>query len=104
MTAPKELRSLVDRIERLDEEIKGLNDDKRDLYAEAKSGGFDVKALKAVIAYRRKDPAEAEELNAVVETYLAALGAGTPIATRVHAHDDDGIPAFLDRRKSVEAA
>lgn len=116
MTAPKELRSIVERIERLDEEIKGLNDDKRDLYAEAKSSGFDVKALKAVIAYRRKDPTEAEEHSLIVETYLAALAPetvrGTVPATRVHAHEAKPAPSYelpdippaLDRRKTVEAA
>lgn len=96
-----QLKSFVDRIERLETEVKELNSDKSDVYAEAKSIGFDVKALKAVIARRRKDPAELSEHDAIVETYLAALESGTTVATRVRAHeaDDDGIPAFLDRRQ-----
>lgn len=68
------LRSFVERVERINEEIKASNDDKRDIYAEARSNGFDVKALKAVIALRAKDPAERKELDAVVATYCAALG------------------------------
>jgi uncharacterized protein (UPF0335 family) len=86
-----QLRSIVERIERVEEEIKALNDDKRDIYAEAKSNGFDVKALKAVVARRRKDPNEVEEFDAVVETYLAELKRGTVPAinmnARVHVHE-----------------
>lgn len=68
------LRSFVERIERLDEEIKGLNDDKRDLYAEAKGNGFDAKALRAVVSIRRKDSATVAEHNAIVQLYLDTLG------------------------------
>lgn len=93
-----DLRNFVERIERLESEIKDLNDDKRDIYAESKSAGFDVKALKAVIARRRKDPAEVTEHDALVETYLAALESGTPVALARAPARDDGIPAFLDRR------
>lgn len=77
------LKSFVQRIERVNEEIKGMNDDKRDIFTEAKSQGFDVKALKIVIQRRAKDPDELSELQAVVETYEAALG--TPVATRARA-------------------
>lgn len=81
-----QLRAFVERLERLDEEIKALNDDKRDIYAEAKGNGYDVKALKTIIARRRKDPEELTEHEAIVELYLAALGeAGTPVATRARA-------------------
>lgn len=85
--AGDQLRSLVERVERIEEEIKELNSDKRDIYAEAKSLGFDVKVLKAVIAYRRKDSNEAQEFDAIFETYLAELQRGTPVATRAHSHD-----------------
>lgn len=97
MTAPAQLRAFVERIERIEEEIKASNDDKRDIYAEAKGQGFDVKALKAVIARRRKDPSELTEFEALVETYEAALG--TDNATRVRAQepDDLSIPPFLQR-------
>lgn len=64
----------VERIERLEESIKGLNDDKRDTYAEAKGNGFDVKALKTVVSMRRRDPAERAERDAMVELYMDALG------------------------------
>lgn len=82
-----DLRRLVERIERLEEEIKELNNDKRDIYAEAKSGGFDVKALKAVIAYRRKDRSEVEEQTVIFETYLAEIERGTPVATRARTNE-----------------
>lgn len=68
------LRSFVERVERIDEEIDGLNDDKRDIYAEVRSNGFDVKAVKAVIRLRAQDPNERKEHDAIVATYCAALG------------------------------
>ncbi len=68
------LCAFVDRIERLNEEIKGLNTDKRDLYAEAKANGFDDKALKIVVQRRAKDPDALTELDAIVETYESQLG------------------------------
>jgi uncharacterized protein (UPF0335 family) len=80
----KQLRSIVDRIENIEGEIKDRNDDKKEIYAEAKGNGFDVKALKAVIARRRNRPAT-EELDALVETYECALGTG--IATHVQAQE-----------------
>lgn len=72
--ARDQLRAFVERIERLDEEGKAINDDKRDVYGEAKSMGFDVKILKKVIGLRRKDPQERMEEDMVLETYLQALG------------------------------
>lgn len=77
MTKPivgAQLRAFVERIERLDEEIKSLNDDKRDIYAEAKGNGYDVKVLKAIIARRRKDADEVAEMDSVMQLYLAAIG------------------------------
>lgn len=73
-TAAAKLRSFIERVERIDEEIKGLNDDKRDIYAEVRSDGFDIKAVKEVIRLRRQDPNERKELDAIVATYCAALG------------------------------
>jgi uncharacterized protein (UPF0335 family) len=81
--AADQLRSFVERVERLEEEIKALQDDKSDIYKEAKSQGFDAKGLKAVVAYRRKDPEEALNQQAIFETYLDALG--TVVATRARA-------------------
>lgn len=72
--ARDQLRAFVERIERLDEEAKALNDDRKDVYGEAKSMGFDVKALKRLIALRRKDEQQRIEEDAILETYMAALG------------------------------
>lgn len=69
-----QLRAMVERIERVEDEIRGLNDDKRDIYAEAKGNGYCVKTLKKVVAIRRQDAAARQEAEAILETYLAALG------------------------------
>ena len=82
MSNAPQIKSIVERVERLQEEIDGLNSDKSDIFKEAKANGYDVKALKTVIARRRKDPAELSEHDAIVETYLAALESGTAVATR----------------------
>lgn len=73
-TAQSQLRTIVERVERVEEEIAGLNGDKRDIFAEAKANGFDVKALKAVLSIRRKEPSERSEHNAMVSLYLSTLG------------------------------
>jgi len=72
--ATDQLRAFVERIERLEEENKAINDDKKDVYAEAKGVGFDVKILKLVIARRRKQPHQREEEDSVLELYEHALG------------------------------
>lgn len=72
--AAQELKQLVERIERLDEDLKAINDDKKDVYAEAKGRGFDTKALKALIRLRAKSPTEREEEEAMLELYKNALG------------------------------
>lgn len=69
-----QLRAFVERIERLDEEAKALNDDRKDVYGEAKSMGFDTKILKKVIAIRRQDHDQRMEEEALLDTYLQALG------------------------------
>jgi uncharacterized protein (UPF0335 family) len=71
--APEMLRAFVERIERLEGEITALNDDKKEVYAEIKSAGFDTKIVKKVIALRRKDHAERKEEEAIMELYLEAL-------------------------------
>jgi len=71
--AAQRLRSIVERVERLEEERKALGDDIKDLFAEAKSAGFDTKVLKEVIRIRRQDRAEAEETRTLRDLYLAAL-------------------------------
>jgi uncharacterized protein (UPF0335 family) len=69
-----QLRSIVERIERLEEEKKTIAGDIKEVYAEAKSNGFDTKVLRKVISLRRKDAAERQEEEAMVDVYLAALG------------------------------
>ena len=76
MIAKDQLKSFVERIERLEEEKKTLADDIRDVYAEAKSAGFDVKALRAVIRLRKQDEDERKEQEAILDVYLTALGMG----------------------------
>ena len=75
------LMSIVERIEKLEEERKLLQTDIKDIYFEAKSAGFDVKVLRMLIASRKKDQAEWEEQQAMLETYMRALGqlADTPL-------------------------
>lgn len=69
-----QLRSFIERIERLNEEEKTIKDDKRDVYAEAKSMGFDAKAMRKIVQLRGTDPSEREEFESIVETYMHALG------------------------------
>lgn len=69
-----QLKSVVERIERLEEEKKALAGDIKDVYSEAKANGFDTKALRKVISLRRQDMAERREQEAVLATYMAALG------------------------------
>ena len=79
--AAERLMSIVERIEKLEEERKLLQADIKDIYTEAKSAGFDTKVLRMLIASRKKDQAEWEEQQALLETYMQALGqlADTPL-------------------------
>ena len=72
--AKDHLKAFVERIERLEEEKKALADDIRDVYAEAKANGFDVKALRQVVRLRKLDVEERKEQEAILDTYLQALG------------------------------
>jgi uncharacterized protein (UPF0335 family) len=72
--AKEQLRAFVERIERLEEEKKAIADDIRDVYAEAKGNGYDVKALRSVVRLRKQDKDERAEQEAILETYLHALG------------------------------
>ncbi len=72
--AADRLRSLVERIERLEEERKALGSDIRDIYAEAKSAGFDVKVLRQLIRIRKQEPADVEEQETLLDVYRRALG------------------------------
>lgn len=79
--ANNQLKSVVERIERLEEDKKAVSDDIREVYAEAKGNGYDVSALKAVIRLRKMDAAKREELESIIEIYREALGmlADTPL-------------------------
>lgn len=72
--AAEELKQFIERIERLEEEKKAIADDVRDVYAEAKGRGFDVKAIRAIVRLRAKEPHEREEEEAILELYKSALG------------------------------
>lgn len=72
--AVQRLRSLVDRIERLEEEKKALGGDIKDIYAEAKSAGFDTKVLRQLIKIRKQEAAEVEEQETLLDVYRRALG------------------------------
>lgn len=70
----QQIKSIVDRIERLEDEKQQIADDIKEIYAEAKGNGYDVKALRAIIRRRRQDAAKLAEHEALVETYMRALG------------------------------
>jgi uncharacterized protein (UPF0335 family) len=70
----EQLKAFIERVERLEEEKKAIADDIRDVYAEAKGNGFDVKALRAIVRLRKQDTDERREQQAILETYMHALG------------------------------
>ena len=72
--AKDQLKAIIERVERLEEERKAIADDIRDVYAEAKGNGFDTKALRTVVRLRKQDKQEREEQEAILDTYLQALG------------------------------
>ncbi len=69
-----ELRQFIERYERLDEEKKDIADQQKEVLAEARGRGYDVKVLRKLVALRKKDPAEVSEEEAVLELYKQALG------------------------------
>lgn len=72
--AADRLRSIIERTERLEEERKALSGDIRDIMAEAKSAGFDVKVIKQIIRIRKQEPAEVEEQETLLDIYRRAIG------------------------------
>lgn len=72
--AADQLRLLIERIERLEEEKKGISDDVKDVYMEAKATGYDAKIIRQVIRLRKMQPHDRQEMEAILQTYLAALG------------------------------
>ena len=72
--AADQLRLFIERIERLEEEKKGIADDIKDVYAEAKANGYDTKTMRRVVALRRLETHTRQEMDALLETYRVALG------------------------------
>jgi uncharacterized protein (UPF0335 family) len=72
--AVDQLKSIIERIERLEEEKKAISEDIKDVYAESKGNGYDVKALRTIIRMRKQDPNERQEEESILETYMSALG------------------------------
>ncbi|MBN8817740.1 MAG: DUF2312 domain-containing protein [Sphingomonas sp.] len=72
--AADQLRLLIERVERLEEEKKGIADDIKDVYLEAKATGFDVKTMRTIVRLRKMEKHHREEAEALLETYKAALG------------------------------
>lgn len=70
----KRLLSIIERVERLEEERKALASDVKDIFTEAKSAGFNVPTIRAIIKHRAEDAAKREERETLLQTYLAALG------------------------------
>lgn len=89
------LRLLIERIERLEEEKKGIAEDIRDVYAEAKAHGYDPKIMRQVVRLRKMDPSDRAEMEAVLECYKAALGFDTTPLGKYRQHlsemDEKGI-------------
>ena len=74
LIAADQLRLFIERIERLEEEKKGMADDIRDVYSEAKGQGYDTKTMRAIVRLRKMEKNDRDEAEALLETYKAALG------------------------------
>lgn len=72
--AADQLRLLIERVERLESEAQGIKDDIKDVYLEAKSTGFDAKIIRQIIRLRKMNPHDRQEMEAILQTYLEALG------------------------------
>lgn len=77
--AGDQLRSFIERVERLEEEKKGIADDIREVYAEAKAMGFDSKVMRQVIKLRKMDTEVRQEMEALLEVYMHAIDGTTPV-------------------------
>ncbi|KRA80720.1 MAG: DUF2312 domain-containing protein [Porphyrobacter sp.] len=73
-TADDRLRLLIERVERLEEEKKGIADDIRDVYMEAKAVGYDAKIMRQIVRLRKMKPDDRAEMEAILDVYKAALG------------------------------
>ena len=72
--AKDQLKSIIERVERLEEDKASIGSDIKDVYAEAKGNGYDVKALRRIVALRKQDPDKRAEQEAILDTYMHALG------------------------------
>ncbi len=86
-SAQAQLRAFIERVECLDEEIKDKGQDRKEVFAEAKGVGFDVKIMKKIIARRKRSKSELQEEDALIATYLHALG-DTPIEVHIKQYED----------------
>ena len=75
-TTDDRLRLLIERVERLEEEKKGIADDIRDVYSEAKAVGYDTKIMRQIVRLRKMKPDDRAEMEAILDVYKAALGLG----------------------------
>lgn len=113
--AALELRSFVERIERLEEEKRAFSEDIREVYAELKGRGYSPKAVRELVKLRRQDPAERREFEAILDVYRDALGMarapikptpleeaiermGTPVDLTEDERADGGVAAFVDKK------
>ena len=76
----EQLRSYIERIERLEEEKAGLASDIKDIFAEAKGNGFDVKTMRQILKIRKMDASDRDEQEALLDLYMHALGMAGPPA------------------------
>ena len=97
--AAERLKSFIQRIERLQEEIDGINADKREVYSEAKSAGFNTKVMKMLIRRRRMDHAELEEQDQLLEIYQRALDEAVP--SRVRAREGSKVVPIKEPAEEV---
>lgn len=104
--AKEQLRSIVERVERLEEEKAQIAGDIKEIYAEAKSNGYSVRALRAIVKRRKQDAAELAEHEALVETYMHALGmlADTPLGQAALARNITGPHDYSDPPFGAPAA
>ena len=72
--AKDQLKSIIERVERLEEDKAAIGSDIKDVYAEAKGNGYDVKALRRIVSLRKQDPDKRAEQEAILDTYMHALG------------------------------
>ena len=72
--AKDQLKSIIERVERLEEDKRAISDDIKDVYSEAKGNGFDAKALRRIVSLRKQDPDKRAEQEAILDTYMHALG------------------------------